>query len=463
MKKFREESDSLGKIKVPSEKYWGAQTQRSLENFRIGSDTMPIELIHAFALQKKAAAISNLAIEKLDENIAAKIIEVCDQIIDGKLDGHFPLSVWQTGSGTQTNMNLNEVIANRANEILGKKLGDNNPIHPNDHCNLGQSSNDSFPTAMNIAIILEIKKNLIPTIKNFSKELSVKEKSFSKIVKIGRTHLQDAVPLTLGQEFGAFKVQIDNALNRIEESSRELFALAQGATAVGSGLNSSTIFVKGFIKAVQSITNLPFKSSENKFESLSSHDSIVNLSGALNTLVTASYKIANDIRLLSSGPRCGIGEINIPSNEPGSSIMPGKVNPTQCESLAQICIYLIGYNNSISIAGSQGHFQLNANKTVIIFIILRTIKLLSDSLNSFNEKCIKGITPNLERIKENVQKSLMLVTALNPKIGYDKSAEIAKKAFHEKINLKEAAIKLNYIKEDEFDKLVNPIDMTSNQ
>ena len=463
MKNFREENDSLGKVKVPSEKYWGAQTQRSLENFKVGSDIMPIELIHAFALQKKAAAISNLALEKLNENIAVKIIEVCDEIIDGKLNEHFPLTVWQTGSGTQTNMNLNEVIANRANEILGEKLGNNNPIHPNDHCNLGQSSNDSFPTAMNIAIILEINKNLIPTIKSLSKALSIKEKDFSTIVKIGRTHLQDAVPLTLGQEFGAFKVQIDNALDRIQNSSKELFSLAQGATAVGSGLNSSTVFVKGFIKAIQSITDLPFKSAENKFESLSSHDSIVNLSGAINTLVTASYKVANDIRLLSSGPRCGIGEINIPSNEPGSSIMPGKVNPTQCESLAQICIYLIGYNNSISIAGSQGHFQLNANKTVIIFMILRTIKLLSDSLNSFNNKCIKGITPNLEKIEENVKKSLMLVTALNPKIGYDKSAEIAKKAFNEKINLKEAAIKLNYIKEDEFDQLVNPINMTSNK
>ncbi|MDC3091858.1 class II fumarate hydratase [Rickettsiales bacterium] len=463
MKKFREESDSLGRIKVPAEKYWGAQTQRSLENFKIGSDLMPLEFLQAFALQKKAAIIANLATEKISENIAVKIMDVCDEIVDGKLNEHFPLSVWQTGSGTQTNMNLNEVIANRANELLGKKLGSHDPVHPNDHCNLGQSSNDSFPTAMNIAIMTESRKKLIPVIKNFIKELSIKEKSFSEIVKIGRTHLQDAVPLTLGQEFGAFRVQIEKALKRIEESSKELFFLAQGATAVGSGLNSSEVFVKGFIKAIQTITGLPFKSSENKFESISSHDSIVNLSGAINTLVIACYKIANDIRLLASGPRCGIGEINLPSNEPGSSIMPGKVNPTQCESLAQVCIYLMGCNNSIGIAGSQGQFQLNANKTVIIFIILRSINLLSDSITSFCKNCLKDITPNLEKIEENVQKSLMLVTALNPKIGYDKSAEIAKKAFNEKINLKEAAVKLNYISEEDFDQIVSPIAMTKNK
>ncbi len=462
MKDYREEHDSIGVVKVPEKKYWGAQTQRSLENFRIGSDLIPMELISAFAIQKKAAAISNLVSEKLDPVVGEKIIEVCDEIIEGKLDDHFPLSVWQTGSGTQTNMNLNEVIANRANEKLGEKLGSNKPVHPNDHCNFGQSSNDSFPTAMNIAIVIETLEKLIPTTENFSMELKNKEKSFSEIVKIGRTHLQDAVPLTLGQEFSAFRTQIDNAILRIKNSINELYMLSQGATAVGSGLNSSEVFVKGFIKAIQEITNLPFKATSNKFESLSSHDSIVAFSGSINSLIVACYKISNDIRLLASGPRCGIGEILVPSNEPGSSIMPGKVNPTQCESMAQVCIYLMGYHNSISIAGSQGHFQLNANKTLIIFNILRTIKLINDSVNSFTNKCLKGIKPNFEKIQENLNKSLMLVTALNPKIGYDKSAEIAKKAHKENINLKEAAIKLDYIKEDEFDKLVDPLSMTKN-
>ncbi len=460
MQKFREEKDSLGIVKVPFNKYWGAQTQRSLENFKIGSDLMPRSLIKAFAVQKKSAAISNIVCEKIDSIIGERIIEVCDEIIDGKLYEHFPLSVWQTGSGTQTNMNLNEVIANRGNELFGKTIGKNNPIHPNDHCNLSQSSNDSFPTAMHIAIMTQVSEKLLPSVLRIERELANKERQYSEIVKIGRTHLQDAVPLTLGQELSAYREQINKSVKRIKIALEEILYVAQGATAVGTGLNSSKIFVKGFIKALQSITNYPFKSAINKFESISSHEPILNLSGAICSLITAFYKISNDIRLLASGPRCGIGEIFIPANEPGSSIMPGKINPTQSEALAQVCIYLLGYNNSMNIACSQGHFQLNANKTLIIFNILRTIELLGDSIESFNKNCLKGILPNKKKIKQNLKDSLMLVTALNPKIGYDKSAEVAKKAYEEEISLKEAAINLGYISNDEFDKLIDPLKMT---
>ena len=459
MKKYRIEKDSLGEVKVESNKYWGAQTQRSLKNFPIGSDIMPLELIKAFGIQKKAAAISNMAINKLPKKLGEKIIEVCDEIIEGKLNDNFPLSVWQTGSGTQTNMNINEVIANKANEILGEKLGSYNPIHPNDHCNLGQSSNDSFPTAMHIAIVNEFNEKLRPSIEKTIKTLKEKENEFSDIIKIGRTHLQDATPITLGQEFSAFRSQIQNSLARITSSLEEIYFLAQGGTAVGTGLNTSKKFISGFFKAVEMITNHPFKKSKNKFESLSSHDSIIQFSGSLNTLITACYKISNDIRLLASGPRSGIGELILPSNEPGSSIMPGKINPTQCEALAQVCIHLMGMHFSLSIAGSQGQFQLNANKTVIIFTILRTIVLISESLNSFNQRCLNNIKANKKVISENLHNSLMLVTALNPKIGYDKSAEIAKKAYKENISLKESAIKLSYLNEEEYDNLVKPENM----
>jgi len=461
MTEYRIEKDSIGDVKVPNEKFWGAQTQRSVENFPIGSDMMPIEIIKAFAIQKKAAAISNIAIEKLPANIGEKIIEICDELIDGKLQDQFPLSVWQTGSGTQTNMNLNEVIANKANQKLGKKLGTYSPIHPNDHCNLGQSSNDSFPTAMHIAIVSETQKKLKPSIENFIKVLKKKKEEFKQIIKIGRTHLQDATPITLSQEFGAYISQLENSLSRILNSLEEIYFLAQGGTAVGTGLNSSKKFISGFIKAVQMITGYPFKESKNKFESLSSHDPITHFSGSINTLVTSCYKIANDLRLLSSGPRCGIGEITLPSNEPGSSIMPGKVNPTQCEAMSQVCIHLMGLHLSISIAGSQGHFQLNANKTVIIFSILRSIRLIGDAIDSFSERCVNGLEPNKDSINKNLENSLMLVTSLNPKIGYEKSAEIAKKAFSEKITLKQAAVKLNYLTEKEFDELVKPEKMIS--
>ena len=461
-KKFREEQDSIGKIDVPIDKYWGAQTQRSLMNFQIGSDLMPKEIIKAFAIQKKSAAISNLALNKIEEKIGNTILEVCDEIIEGKLFDHFPLSVWQTGSGTQTNMNLNEVLANRGNEILGKKIGKNQLIHPNDHCNLGQSSNDSFPTAMHIAIVIETNEKLLPVVNKFEKTLQKKENEYSNIVKIGRTHLQDAVPLTLGQELSSFKEQIRKCKTRINLAIKEILSISQGATAVGTGLNTSDKFVMGFVRALQEITSYPFQSAENKFESISSHESIVNFSGAICSLTTTCYKIANDIRLLASGPRCGISELILPANEPGSSIMPGKVNPTQSEALIQVCIYLLGYNNSLSFAASQGHFQLNANKTLMAHIIIRSINLISDAIDSFEKNCLSGIRPNLKIIDENLKKSLMLVTALNPKLGYDKSAKIAKKAFDENLTLKQAAVKLGYVSDKEFDEFVNPINMTKN-
>ena len=456
MTDYRTEKDSIGEINVPSDKFWGAQTQRSLQNFSIGNDKVPIELIKSFAIQKKASAISNIAIGKLKPNLGEKIIDVCDEIINGKLDDNFPLSIWQTGSGTQTNMNLNEVIANKANQMLGGTLGSYTPIHPNDHCNLSQSSNDSFPTAMHIAVVLKTNKVLIPSIEKLVNVLEKKKKKFQDVIKIGRTHLQDATPLSFGQEFSGFSSQISNALKRITVSLEEIYSLAQGGTAVGTGINSSKKFTSGFIEAIKIITGYPFKEASNKFELLSSHESLLNFSNALNTLVVACYKISNDIRLLASGPRSGIGEIILPENEPGSSIMPGKVNPTQCEALCQVCIHLMGLNHSLGIACSQGQFQLNANKTVIIFSVIRSMTLISDSINSFVERCLEGLDLNRKRIRDNLNNSLMLVTALNPKIGYDKAAKIAKKAHAEGISLKQAAIKLKYLKSSEFDEIIDP-------
>ncbi len=460
MTKFRIENDSMGEINVPVEKLWGAQTQRSLENFPIGKDKMPLELIKAFAIQKKAAAISNIAIGKLSVDFGEKIIDVCDEIIIGKFNDQFPLSVWQTGSGTQTNMNLNEVIANKANQMLGKELGTYNPIHPNDHCNLGQSSNDSFPTAIHIAVVIQTNEHLIPAIQNLHNAIEKKRKQFQDVIRIGRTHMQDATPLTIGQELSGFSSQIQNSLKRIEISLDEVYFLAQGGTAVGTGLNTSKKFISGFIEATKMITGYNFKESSNKFESLSSHEPLLNFSGAINTLLTTCYKLSNDLRLLASGPRSGIGEIILPSNEPGSSIMPGKVNPTQCEALCQVCIHLMGVHFSISIACSQGHFQLNVNKTVIMYSILRIINLLSDAINSFVNKCLNGIELNRKKLRENLENSLMLVTALNPKIGYEKASKIAKKAFNEGISLKQAAIKLKYLKSSEFDEIIDPLKMT---
>ena len=456
MSNFRIEKDTLGKVKVPKEKFWGAQTQRSLENFNIGNDKMPKELIYSFAIQKKAAAISNIALGNLNSRLGKQIIKVCDEIISGKLDDQFPLSVWQTGSGTQTNMNLNEVIANKANKNLGKSLGLYDPIHPNDHCNLGQSSNDSFPTAMHISLVKMINEILEPEVLKFIKSIKKKEREFKKIVKIGRTHLQDATPITLEQEFSGFAKQIENCLKRIKNSKEELYSLAQGGTAVGTGLNSSPKFVKGFVKAIQLITNLPFKESKNKFESLSSHEPIIFLNSSINSLVIACYKIANDIRMLASGPRCGIGELILPSNEPGSSIMPGKVNPTQCESLTQVCLHIFGNNTAISIAGSQGHFQLNVFNPMMAFNFLQSVKLMADAAISFEKNCLDGLEARHENIKLNLERSLMLVTALAPKIGYDKAAELAKLAHKNNTTLKEEALKSGYVNEVEFDSLVDP-------
>jgi len=453
--KYRIEKDSLGDVKVPSEKLWGAQTQRSLQNFRIGNDLIPPEFIKAFAMQKKAAAVSNIAINQLDSKIGSKIIKVCDLIIKGNMLDQFPLSVWQTGSGTQTNMNLNEVIANKANQELGKPLGEYEPVHPNDHCNMSQSSNDSFPTAMHISIVLETNKKLFPSINNMIKILKKKINHFEKIIKIGRTHLQDATPITLGQEFTGFLGQIENAKKRISESINYLLYLAQGGTAVGTGLNAPNKFIAGFIKALQMISGLTFKESKNKFELLSSHESIVHFSNSLNTLIIACYKIANDIRLLASGPRCGIGELIIPSNEPGSSIMPGKVNPTQCEALSQVCLHIMGLNFSNSVAGTQGHFQLNANKTLLMFNTLKSIELITDAIDSFSTNCLEGIVANKEVIQKNLNNSLMLVTALNPKIGYEKAAKVAKLAYKENISLKDATVKLGYLTIEEFEKIVD--------
>ena len=453
--KYRIEKDSLGDVKVPSEKLWGAQTQRSLQNFRIGNDLIPPEFIKAFAMQKKAAAVSNIAINQLDSKIGSKIIKVCDLIIKGNMLDQFPLSVWQTGSGTQTNMNLNEVIANKANQELGKPLGEYEPVHPNDHCNMSQSSNDSFPTAMHISIVLETNKKLFPSINNMIKILKKKINHFEKIIKIGRTHLQDATPITLGQEFTGYLGQIENAKKRISESINYLLYLAQGGTAVGTGLNAPNKFIAGFIKALQMISGLTFKESKNKFELLSSHESIVHFSNSLNTLIIACYKIANDIRLLASGPRCGIGELIIPSNEPGSSIMPGKVNPTQCEALSQVCLHIMGLNFSNSVAGTQGHFQLNANKTLLMFNTLKSIELITDAIDSFSTNCLEGIVANKEVIQKNLNNSLMLVTALNPKIGYEKAAKVAKLAYKENISLKDATVKLGYLTIEEFEKIVD--------
>ena len=456
MKKSRTEKDALGEIKVDASNLWGSQTQRSLENFEVGNELMPEEIIQAFAIQKKACAISNIASEKIDISIGEKILEACDEIIEGKFRDQFPLSVWQTGSGTQTNMNVNEVIAYRANQLMGKEKLEDRIIHPNDHCNMSQSSNDSFPSVIHIAITLLAEKKLTPSIQKFISSLKEKEKEFSEIIKIGRTHFQDATPLTQGQELSSFRTQFENALNRIKLSLDEILFIAQGGTAVGTGLNSSKKFIDGFLKALNKITNHDFKTSKNFFEALSSHDQILNLSSAINILTTTCYKMCSDFRLLSSGPRSGIGELILPANEPGSSIMPGKVNPTQCESMAQVCIYLFGIHNSISFACSQGNLQLNTNKTLLAFLIIKKINLIADSLNSFRKLCLQNIKINQRKITENLENSLMLVTALNHSIGYKKSSEIANKAFREEISLREAAIELNYLSKEEFDKIVNP-------
>lgn len=462
MTTFRTETDSMGEIQVENDRYWGAQTERSKQNFQIGLERMPIPFIHAFAILKHAAALTNMHLGKIKPQLGKAIIKSCEEILSGRLDDHFPLVVWQTGSGTQTNMNVNEVIANHANQILGHELGSKEPIHPNDHVNYGQSSNDCFPTAMHIAAVQEIHQKLLPALGHFFKNLEKKSEEFKDLIKVGRTHLQDATPITLGQEFGGYAGQIELGIERVKASLPRLYPLAQGGTAVGTGLNCPPGFAEAFAKEVARLTGFPFQSAVNKFEALASHDAMVELSGALNVLAVSCMKIANDIRWLGSGPRCGLGEIHLPENEPGSSIMPGKVNPTQSEAMTMVCCQVMGNHVTVSIAGSQGHFELNVFKPVIIYNVLQSIRLLTDACNSFTNNCLKGIAVNKDRLKQNVENSLMLITALNPVIGYDNAGKVAKKALYENITLKQAAVDLGLIKDEEFDTWVDPKKMVGN-
>jgi len=452
----RVESDSFGKIRVPSDKYWGAQTQRSLKNFKIGKINVPLQLIHAIGVVKKAAAIINTKFKDLDPKLSKAIQKAADEVISGKLDDHFPLKVWQTGSGTQTNMNVNEVIANRAIEILGGKIGSKKPVHPNDHVNKSQSTNDTFPTAMHIAIATEARKKLIPAMSKLEKSLAKKMIQFKNIIKIGRTHLQDTTPLTLGQEFSGYHMQISKCLARINRALNEIYPLAQGGTAVGTGINTRKGWDRQIANEIKKITKIPFHTAKNKFEALAAHDSIVNFSGTLNTTAVALMKIANDIRFLGSGPRAGYMELILPENEPGSSIMPGKVNPTQCEAVTMVCVKVIGNHNGITMAGSHGHFELNVFKPLIAHNILQSIDIISDSVNCFVDFCVKGIRPNKKKISELLNNSLMLVTALSPKIGYDNASKIAKTAHKNGTTLKEETLKTGLITEKEYNKIVDP-------
>ncbi|XKL62122.1 hypothetical protein PGB90_001955 [Kerria lacca] len=457
----RKESDTFGELEVPDDKYYGAQTVRSVLNFPIGGcrEKMPESIIKAMGILKKAAAEVNKNYG-LDPKIADAISKAADEVISGKLyNDHFPLVIWQTGSGTQTNMNTNEVISNRAIELLGGTLGSKTPVHPNDHVNKSQSSNDTFPTAMHIAVAVEINNHLLPNIKCLCDALNDKAKKFADIIKIGRTHTQDATPITLGQEFSGYVQQLEFGIERIEGTLQRLYFLAIGGTAVGTGLNTRIGFAEKCADKISELTNLPFKSAPNKFEALACHDAMVEVSGALNTVAVSLMKIANDIRFLASGPRCGLGEISLPENEPGSSIMPGKVNPTQCEAITMVAAQVMGNHVSVSIGGSNGHFELNVFKPMIVANVLRSITLLADSCAAFTDKCVVGIEPNRDRIAKLLHESLMLVTALNPHIGYDKAAKIAKTAHKEGTTLKQAALKLGYLTEEEFDKWVQPGDM----
>lgn len=459
MTKNRIESDSMGEIEVPANKYWGAQTERSLHHFDISEDRMPREVTHAFGILKKAAALTNLELGKLPKDKADLIIKSAEEVSNGLLDEHFPLSVWQTGSGTQSNMNANEVISNRAIELAGGVIGSKSPIHPNDHVNMSQSSNDTFPTAMHIAAAVAFNNQLIPAVKNLRKAFAVKMDAFKNVVKIGRTHLQDAVPLTLGQEFSGYVAQLDACIRRLEMVLPELYELAAGGTAVGTGLNTHPQFANKIAEHIAAITGLPFVTASNKFAALASHEGLVFAHSAMKTLACALMKIANDIRWLASGPRCGIGELIIPENEPGSSIMPGKVNPTQCEALTMVCTQVLGNDATVSIADSQGNFELNVFKPVIIFNVLHSLNLLSDACLSFQEFCVEGIEPNFKVIDYYLQNSLMLVTALNQHIGYDKAAKIAKTAHIDHSSLQEAAVKLGYLTAEQFAEFVKPEEM----
>ena len=455
----RTERDSIGSVEVPSGKYYGAQTQRSYENFKIGDERFPREFIRAYGIVKKAAASVNHDFNNLDSSILSAIHKAADEVIEGKLDDHFPLVVWQTGSGTQTNMNFNEVIANRAIEIMGGEIGSKHPVHPNDHVNMSQSTNDTFPTAINIAAAEAVHHQLIPSLVNFRDALADKANKFDSIIKLGRTHLQDATPLSLGQEFSGYVSAIDHGIRRLNKSLEDCYELAMGGTAVGTGINSTEGFAEAVAKEISKLTNLNFRTADNKFEALGGQDSIVELSGSLKVVAGSLFKIANDLRWLASGPRSGIGEITLPANEPGSSIMPGKVNPTQCEAMTMLCTQVMGNDVTIGFSGASGNFELNVYRPVLAYNILQSIRLLSDGCNSFTEHAITGIEPNKERIEHNLYNSLMLVTALNPHIGYDKSAEVAKKAYKDNITLREAIIELGYLTGDEFDKLVQPADM----
>jgi fumarate hydratase class II len=452
----RSESDSFGPIDVRADAYWGAQTQRSLQNFKIGGETMPKPLVRAFGILKYAAATVNMQMGAMDKALGSMITQAAQEVIDGKLNDHFPLVVWQTGSGTQTNMNVNEVISNRAIEISGGQMGSKKPVHPNDHVNMGQSSNDSFPTAMHIAAASEITLHLIPALEHLHKALLAKQNEFKDIIKIGRTHLQDATPLTLGQEFSGYVTQVANGIARMKAVLPHLYQLAQGGTAVGTGLNAKKGFAEAFAAEVAKITGLPFVTAPNKFEALATHDSMVEASGALNTLAVSLMKIANDIRLLGSGPRCGFGELSLPENEPGSSIMPGKVNPTQSEAMTMVAAQVMGNHVTVTIGGSNGHFELNVFKPVIIYNVLQSIKLLGDACVSFTDNCVVGIVANKERIHKLMTESLMLVTSLNPHIGYDNAAKIAKKAHKEHTSLKEAGVALGILTAEQFDAWVKP-------
>ena len=458
--KYRTEFDSIGKIKVDGDKYWGASTERSKKYFNIGDFLVRPVVIHSIAIIKKAAAIVNAKNKDLDNKISKYIIRASEEVTKGKLDKHFPLKVWQTGSGTQTNMNVNEVIANRAIEMMGGKLGSKRPVHPNDHVNKSQSTNDVSPSAMHISIAIKTRDKLLPSLKLLEKELGKKVQEFKKIVKLGRTHLQDATPLTLGQEFSGYQFQLKESIRRIEEALKEIYFLAQGGTAVGTGLNTRKKFDKKIVKEICKITKLPFKVSPNKFAALATHDPIVNFSGTMNTAAVCLMKIANDIRFLGSGPRAGYGELILPSNEPGSSIMPGKVNPTQSEAVTMVCVKVIGNHNGITMAGSHGHFELNVFKPLIIHNILQSIEIMADSAKTFALYCIKGIKADKKRIKYLLDNSLMLVTALAPKIGYDRAAKIAKDAHKNSTTLKEEVIKSGILNEGEYDKIMNPLLMT---
>ncbi len=456
---FRIEQDTMGELEVENSRYWGCQTQRSLQNFRIGNETMPREMIRALGLLKKAAAVVNHDLGTLEDTLFGAITGACDEVIRGKLDDHFPLVVWQTGSGTQTNMNANEVISNRAIEIMGGVLGSKTPVHPNDHVNMSQSSNDTFPTAMHIAASERTIHHLVPAAKKLLKTLEKKTGEYKDIIKCGRTHLQDAVPLTLGQEFSGYAAQTAYAVKRIEAALDELYPLAIGGTAVGTGLNTHPEFAERTASTIAGLTGIPFCSAPNKFAYIAAHDAFIHLSGALNSFACGLMKIANDIRWLGSGPRCGIGELILPENEPGSSIMPGKVNPTQCEALTMVCAQVIGNHTTVSIAGSSGNFELNVFKPVIMYNVLQSIRLLGDSIRSFHDNCLKGLKPNLKGIRKHVDNTLMKVTALNPHIGYDKASAIAKKAHRDGLTLKEAAVRMGILTEEQFDTFLKIEDM----